>query len=134
MRITHRLSRFTVIHPFLFTLFPILSLLSRNLGQVQITAAFRAIVVGLLACGGLLVFLRIALKDWHRAGLAATLAVILFFSFGPVYHLMRQSNLLVLIWGAIFLLGLWWIARRVRGAPARATRVLNLTGWIALAS
>ena len=134
MRITHRLSRFTVIHPFLFTLFPILSLLSRNLGQVPITAVFRAIVVGLLACGGLLVLLRIAMKDWHRAGLATTLAAILFFSFGPVYHLLRQSNLLVLVWGAIFLLGVWWIVRRVRGVPARATRVLNLTGWIALAS
>ena len=131
--------RLIVLHPFLFTLFPILSLYANNISQAPFGAVVRSIAIGLAVVGVLLGLLGMAIKDWHRAGLVVTLAALLFFSFGSISRLFAPPDgeppvWLVLVWLGLFLAGEIWILYRVRGTPRGVTRVLNVTGTIALAT
>ena len=131
-----------VLHPFLFTLFPIFSLYANNLGEVPFWSVLRALAVGLLACGVALALLRLMIGEWHRAGLAATLAGLLFFTFGRANQFLQESGWLVTAegqrplallaaWGLVFAAGVLWIARRP-APPRGATRLLNALSGIAL--
>lgn len=128
-----------VLHPFLFTLFPILSLYTDNLGEIPFVAIIRAMVVGLACVGVLLVLLRWLLKDWNRAGVVATLEVLLIFLFGHTYNTLGHSLslppvLLGLAWGALLGAGAWLALRQMPSHTAEITRIINITGGIALAT
>jgi hypothetical protein len=126
-----------VLHPFFFTLFPILSLYVSNLGQVPFLEAIRPLLIGLAAAALLLVGLNMVTGNWHRAGFGATLAAVLFFSFGHVQrlfvkifgeeHFLGRPGWLVVLWLALFALGLVFTLRHVR-EPRRLTYLLNLAG------
>lgn len=128
-----------VLHPFLFTLFPILSLYSSNLGEIPFAAILRALAVGLAIMAVILGALRGLLRDWHRAGLAATLAALLFFTYGHIYkHLGLSLGVSPLLLGALWLAmlgaGVWLIVTRLPAHPTEVTRMMNITGWIAIAT
>lgn len=125
-----------VLHPVQFVLFPILSLYASNLGQMPISAAVRSMVIGTAAVLAVLVLLRIALTDWHRAGLVASLGVLLVFTYGFAYQPLKSwdwAGLLVLVWAGIFCLGVYGVTR-LKAAPREATRLLNLISAVALAT
>ncbi len=128
-----------VLHPFLFTLFPILSLYATNIRQEPFGAVVRSIAIGLAVVGMLLGLMRLAMKDWHRAGLVVTLAMLLFFGFGSISRVFAPADgvrpiWLLWVWLVIFLAGEIWIGYRLRGTPRGATRVLNITGLVALST
>ncbi len=132
-------NRIIVIHPFLFTLFPILSLYADNISQEPFNSVIRSLVVGAAAVGLLLGLLRLVLKDLHRAGLAATLAALMFFGYGSAAHLLEKpagnrTVWLAVAWVALLLAGEAWIFIRLRGVPKMATCILNAAGAAALAA
>jgi hypothetical protein len=130
-----------VLHPFLFTLFPIFSLYVNNLGQVPFIEAARPLLVGLVVAGMVLVILRQVLSGWHRAGLVTTFAALQFFTFGQVLrligsvlgknHLLSQPGWLFALWGALFLLWARFCAR-LKYEEEKITIILNLAGAAAL--
>ncbi len=92
----------------LFSLFPVLNLLSSNAGQVQLLSAGRSAIVvvagSLLALAGA----RLALRDWPRAALLVIGALLLFFSYGHVYDLVRQVEISGVVLGRHrYLMPLW---------------------------
>ena len=111
----------------LFSLFPVLSLLSSNAGQVPLLSAARSaavsVAVSLLALAGA----RIALRGWASATLVVVGAQLLFFSYGHVYDLVRQVEVagvllgrhryLLLVWGAAGMLWTWLVLRIGSRAP-----------------
>lgn len=123
-----------VMHPFFFTLFPILSLMSNNLGEVPFTASLRSVFIGEAAAAGLLVLLRVFLKDWYRAGLLTSFAALLFFSFGSAFAALGKWQPLGIVWIFLFMAAFGGIFIFLHRPILGLTRFLNIAGAILLVS
>lgn len=137
------LGKLRVWHPWLFVLFPVVSLYARNVTQIPPAEALRAALVGLAAAGLLFGLFYLAARDADRAGAAVTAAALLFFSFGHAYlalagrwpgALFSRADVLTALWAAALIL-LPWLALRVLPRPAARglTNALNAAGCAALA-
>ncbi len=131
-------------HPFLFALFPVLSLYSRNLGDAragEVGAA--AALMGALAGVGLVV-LRVPFGSWRKAAVALSLLWLPFYGYGLALGLLRGAlgkglgagsvavlgglGLVAVAWTAVLLL-VW----RTRRDMNPATRLLNSFALFAVA-
>lgn len=123
------------IFPFLFAAYPALALFSHNVSQTPVSDVLRAFLLPLGFVLVMMALLGLLLRDWHKAGLVSCLLVLLFFSFGHVYQLLRpvvfagvwlgRADVLAAVWAAGWILGTWWIIRVLR-KPANFTPILNL--------
>jgi hypothetical protein len=123
------------LHPILLGLYPVLALLAHNVGQVRPNEAVRALVVSFVGTIACLLIMRLFLKDWRKAALGCTLLVILFFSYGHIYEIVRQlqslgpvigrHRYLFPLWLGIFGLGMWWIVKRIHDVNS-ITLALNV--------
>ena len=74
-----------------FSTYPVLALLSVNVGQVKLEASWRSLLVSVALAGllfGLLLFL---MRDAFRAAFLSTLWLALFFSYGHVFILVTET-------------------------------------------
>jgi hypothetical protein len=92
------------LHPILFAAYAVLGLLSVNLSQVKITVVWRPLGLAIGLALLLLIVLRLLLRSWLRSGLVSSLLLILFFSYGHLYDLLRQETLLGASFGHQYLL------------------------------
>jgi hypothetical protein len=128
-----------ILHPFIFGVYPIVALLAYNIDQIGPLAALRPLLLGLLLAGLLFLLFRPIFKDRYKAGLAATLSLILFFTYGHVHNLLhaRASGMLTknqttgVLWALLFAAGMWLIARKIKDLAAW-TRALNVIGILLL--
>jgi len=74
-----------IIHPFLFALFPVLFLFSHNVGQVSFSEVLIPAVIVVSIALLLLVLFRLIFWDTQKAGIATTIFLIFFFSYGHVW-------------------------------------------------
>jgi hypothetical protein len=110
------------LHVFLAAIYSPLALLAFNQSQVTPEVIFRPLWISLTLGLALLVILQIFTRDWQRAGLIATLFVILFFSYGHVYNLLKGINpggvfifrhrTLLILWALIGAGGIWFFWRK----------------------
>jgi hypothetical protein len=124
------------LHPFLFGVFPILSLLGLNILEIAPRDSLRPVFFSVALITILLVLFWLVHRDWHRAAIVATIFIIFFFSYGHVYNLVKQMTLggiplgrhrfLALIWLVILITGWWWAKTTSEIHPV--TRALNLVG------
>ncbi len=97
-----------LLHPFLLALYPVIALLAANVSQVEFSDSLRALAAALLLALGLALLFRLLLGDWHRAAILASCALVLFFSYGHVFTLLRSVSIGPLLLGrTAFLLPLW---------------------------
>ena len=76
-----------VVHPYLFALFPVISLYAHNMDQVPVRSVLWA-VAGSLFLSGLLVLLsRYVLRDFAKGAVFATFVLTVFFSWGHIHSL-----------------------------------------------
>lgn len=80
-------------HPILFAIFPVLSLMANNIAEIKGTEAFRALVVSIAGAILLLLFLNMLLSDRHRSAAIATICLVLFYSYGHVYHYLETIQI-----------------------------------------
>jgi hypothetical protein len=73
-----------IIHPFLFGLFFVLALYSANVAEVSPTQVLIRIVVVTASTIVILVLARMLLRDFRRAALLTSIALILCFSYGHI--------------------------------------------------
>src|SRR3972149_6041208 len=129
------------LHPFLFAVYPVLALLAFNISEVDLSSGFRPVTAALVVVGFLAFILRLVHRDWRRAALSLTIILILFYSYGHIYILLKGVNVdefylfrhrtLILIWvGGGFLI-LWQVWRKPINVAA-ATYVLNVVGLFLL--
>jgi hypothetical protein len=129
------------LHAFLFAVYPVLALLASNISEVDLSSGFRPVTVALVVVGFLAFILRLVHRDWRRAALSLTIILILFYSYGHIYILLKGVNVdgfylfrhrtLILIWvGGGFLI-LWQVWRKPINVAA-ATYVLNVVGLFLL--
>ena len=122
-------------HVILFSSYPPLSLWAYNLGQVGLTAMYRAILICFLMGILLLGLAWLWLHDWARAGIAVTIFLLLFFSYGHLYSylenisvagvLIGRHRFLGSIWLVLALIGIWWAIWKLR-SPESLNTTLNL--------
>ncbi len=106
------------LYPFLFAVYPILELRNYNIAYVDPASLYRPILLSVLLTGLIWVILRPVMKEWQKAGILATLTILLFFSYGHAYlqyeamfgDIPRHRHL-VLGFGAILVLAAWIIWR-----------------------
>jgi len=108
-----------VLHPLAFALFPILALLAANLQEIEPAEAVRPLLLAVLASLLLLGSFRVILGDWHRAGLAATALLLIFFAYGHIYSALERLPL------AGFTLG-----RHRYLLPLSAVLIAALLAWL----
>lgn len=111
------------IHPILFSLYPTLALLAHNIREVEVEVAIRPLLISCITASIMLCVARLIFKDWIRASLLTTFTLVLFFSYGHVYQVLRdipviglsvaRHRYLAFIYAGGFILGLWWIDKRV---------------------
>lgn len=74
-----------------FSAYPILALLSSNVGQVKLGAAWRPLLVSVALGFLLFVLLKLLMQDVYRAAFLSTLLLSLFFSYGHVHILLTEK-------------------------------------------
>lgn len=127
------------LHPFLLGVYFVLALLGLNISQAFPTEALRSVLVVLVFSGALFILLRLMYKNALRGALASSLVLLLFFTYGQVYHLLEKSipvlgrhRIMLPLWLLLGALGLYLLARRIQD-PLTLTRALNLAAVVALA-
>src|SRR5215208_5502704 len=129
------------LHPFLFAIYPILALLAFNISEVDFSSGLRPLVLSVLLAGLLILVFYAFFRDWKRTALISTMILILFFSYGHIYLLLKgvavggfylfRHRTLVPIWIVLAVLGIWWASRRSTNIPS-VTYTLNIVGLVLL--
>ena len=129
----------TCAHTLLFAAYPVLAMLAFNIGEIPSSDALRALLVSLIAALLLLLVMRLILRDWAKASLVSTGGLILFFSYGHIYDLVRQYNLadaflgkhkfLLPLFLVLFVVWFWWVAARLKKTQD-VVRFLNVLGVV----
>lgn len=124
------------LHPFLITLFPVISLFAGNLGVMRWSVANRSLLLSLITASILFFLLRLMTKNWRLAAVLTSFYLIVFFSYGHVYNLIKtqtgwgvqygRHRILGLIWFSLGILGSWLIIKRIQ-----LTKLTTITlNWI----
>jgi Sulfatase len=110
------------LHVFLAATYPPLALLASNLSEVSANVVFRPLFISLALALGLLLLFWLLMRNGQRAALATSLSVILFFSYGHIYPLLKGVDLgglflfrhrtLLVLWVLIGVGGAWFFWRQ----------------------
>lgn len=130
------------LHPFTLAAYPAVALLAQNLREVEAWVVFRPLVASLLLAAAVYALAFLWLRSWRRAALLASFLLLLFFTYGHAYALLRAVPALAPVLGRhrylaplyliVAAVGCWWIVARMRALPAW-TQVLNLGTAVMLA-
>jgi hypothetical protein len=74
-----------------FSAYPVLALLSFNIGQVKLGAGWRPLLISVAFAVLLFVLLKLLLRDTYRAAFLSTLWMALFFSYGHIHILLVEK-------------------------------------------
>lgn len=130
-----------VFHPFLFCLYPIIALLAFNISETLLSDALRAVILSVIVTIWVFLIVQVLIKDRAKSGVVTTMFVVLFFSYGHIYALLKDVDFLGLnigrhrllgpLWGIFFLSIIWWTIRKLQNS-ANVTSTLNLVSIIVL--
>ncbi len=122
------------LHPFLFGLFFVFFLYAHNADEVTFKDTASSFAAVLLGVAAVLVLFRLVYRDWTRAGIATSLFILLFFSYGHVFEI-RGANYwtrhryLLGSYAVIFIGGLV-LLRRAKGDLLYARKILNVVAIV----
>jgi hypothetical protein len=111
------------VYPFLLAVYPALSMLANNVGELRPAAAVRALLVSLAVCVAVFSALYVLMRDRHRAAFVTGIWLFLFFSYGHLQILLPNQGwtrlgILFPIWigtGFLSLLLAWRARPNLRG-------------------
>jgi hypothetical protein len=122
-------------HPFLFSIFPTLVLLGHNIKQVALIVAKRPLIFSVALTMFLYIMMYIFYRKAARAGLATSLALLWFFSYGHIYHTVKSIPVISQVIGhhryllVIYVILLIWgllLIRKTSHDLKPVTQVLNV--------
>jgi hypothetical protein len=97
------------VYPILFGLYPVLALAAYNISQIDLNLTYRSLLISLALAASLYGILWLIVRDWPRAAMISFLWLILFFSYGHVYMLLKNQTVLgVLIGRHRYVLAIWF--------------------------
>ena len=113
------------LHPFIISLFPVVSLFAHNQSQLEPGAPWRSLAIVLVGTAIVFGLLRLIVRDWTRAGFITSFASVLFFVYGPIKNAMFSYNVHIAsinlalavyflpLWMLVLALGIWLMARKI---------------------
>jgi hypothetical protein len=129
------------IHPILFAINPVLSLLATNIVEVDIPVIFRPLVLSIFFSILILIISRLIFGKIQKAALITTILLLLFYTYGHVYQLIESREIfgvnlgrhryLVPLYLALGVSGIVWISRKLTDYQT-ATYVMNIAGGLLL--
>ena len=129
------LKKYILPFPFIFGLWPVLSLIANNIYEISPGDGFRAIFFSLCFTLVLIVCLTLLTRDPLKSSLITSLLIVLFFSYGHLYKLLveftffgqslARHRYLVLIY-LVLLVILAWIIIRTKRDLSIWIRILNI--------
>jgi len=128
-----------LLYPYFFALYPILSLLSSNITQLEANLGLRSLIFAVLICALLMALGKIIYKDLDKSALLTSLIAVLFFSYGHVYlaienfeiggFVFGRHRFLIPVWVLLFGAVLIWIWR-IKSDAGKWRLNLNITSII----
>jgi len=88
-----QINKTSILHSFLFAIFPILHLYSINLIEASINDIVFPIITSISITGILLIVSRLILKDWTKSGFIISFLLVLSFSYGHIYYFVNGMTL-----------------------------------------
>ena len=114
-------------YPFIFSIFPILSLAAYNIGEISLDVVFRPLVLSLLFCVIIMGLTWLIFRDWSRTALSVLIVLLLFFSYGHIYNALEDSTFsnisifrhrtLVPVLGLVLVIAVFWGVRKSSRPP-----------------
>ncbi|HET9587421.1 MAG TPA: hypothetical protein VFO91_01410 [Anaerolineales bacterium] len=102
----------------LFAIYPALSLLAHNIGEIEYGVAYRALILSVLISFVSLLMLYLVFRDWNKAGILTVLGLAAFFFYGHAFGTIRglemggrvvgRHTYFIAAWLVLFL-GLAWL-------------------------
>jgi uncharacterized membrane protein len=89
-----------LFHPFFFAAYPILALLAFNRTELNISAGLRSLILSIVLSGVFVLIFRRIYHDSQQGALVVTGILVLFFSYGHIYNLLREIHI-----AGVYLLG-----------------------------
>lgn len=127
----------------LVSLYPVIALAAANADQIALREAARALIGSVVLALALLLVTYLLVRHWDRAALIGSVALLLFFSYGHVYRLVKNAELfgmvvgrhryLALIWIAVMAGSIWLVLRKLSSAR-QLLSILSTVAAIALAA
>jgi hypothetical protein len=129
-----------VYHPFLYSLYPIAALIAENLGQFRLSDVIRSVFFTQAIVLILLLIFKLIVRDWQKAALLCTGLILLFFSYGHVYlvlkawtistHVIGRHRYLVPMFFLVWVGWAFFILRRIKNTRTLSI-LMTLSGFIA---
>lgn len=82
----------TIWHPILFAAYPVIALLANNIEEIEVGIALRALFICCTLGFLLYTTLKYLTKDRLKAGISASVIVVLFFSYGHAYNYLSAGD------------------------------------------
>lgn len=130
-------------HHILFAVYPVIALLSNNIGEITVTAAIRPLLILAVIAGVVHLLLNVVLRNWHRSALVTSGFMLWFLTYGfffkwvggqPFTPALRQMGLNLLfhrhalmVWtGLFFIIILLAITRKELVSVTSAVNLMIL--------
>jgi len=125
------------MHTFLFAAFPVLFLYAYNIYETSPDEVISPLAIILAGAFGCWLLLSLILKNRRKAGILASLLIVLFFSYGHVYSviegfgfsigdtLIGENKILFPVWCMLILMG-GYLCLKARGSLIHITKTLNV--------
>ena len=123
-----RTLRTLIIHPFLMAVYPVLFILSNNIGQFYLSAIVKPMLIILGLTLAVWCFLGVVIKNYQKAGIVVSIFLFLFFSYGHAKFLLGNNVSTVgimLVWMALFVLGIYR-TMRWKNPIKKETQIFNV--------
>ena len=109
------------LYPFMLGVYPVLMLWQQNFTQVPAFVIFRSLLLAISVSAAVYVAFWVIIRDLRKSSAVASLFLLLFFSYGHVFDLLRNSRLtatlpiqhrhVLLLWVCLFILGVVLVLR-----------------------
>ena len=129
-------------HVILFSIYPVLALFLANIQEIDPNVIWRPMVIGIILAVLLYLLSQTFFKNYIKSAILVTLSLILFFSYGHVFDLIRsiggifleigRNRYLIPLWIALWGGSLVFILRKPAGSLMGLNRYLNLISIILL--
>jgi hypothetical protein len=124
---------FAVFHPFLFGIYPVLTLYLLNINEIVFSGIWQAVITSCVVTLVIVVVSLVIFRAWERAAAFASLTISMFFLYGHVFEItngltlfgvdLARHRYFIPFWVVIYLSGLLFLLRRKD--ISSLTRVLN---------
>ncbi|MCK4824197.1 hypothetical protein KA005_51070, partial [bacterium] len=132
------LRNYLIPFPFLFSIYPVLSLIAFNISEMSLEDGIRALILSMFLTLIIYILLAVVIRNPIKSSMLTTLIVVMIFSYGHSYDIVNSVTIfgnslgrhryLVIVYIAIFVIAFWLVLRSERNMIS-LTKILNIISF-----